>query len=114
MSIKNEQQIDQVSAGNLRRPPSPGGKLKSERVQEELKTMPGWRSLSQYRALSRTRQFKQPQAAARFAAFAFELAAMENQALTLGIIGGQVTLTVERRSRNGITQPLIEFARQLG
>ena len=76
--------------------------------------MPGWRAMSQYQALTRTRQFRQPQAAARFAAFAFELAAMESQALTLGIAGGRVSLTVERRNRNGIDMPLIEFARQLG
>ena len=116
MSIKNES-IDQVSGmkqEELRQPPRPGAKLKSERVQEELQTMPGWKPLSQYRALTRTRNFRQPQAAARFAAFAFELAAMESQALTLGITGGRVTLTVERRSRNGITMPLIDFARQLG
>jgi pterin-4a-carbinolamine dehydratase len=116
MSTKSEQ-INQVSGteqGKLRQPPRPGGKLKSERVQNELKTMPGWKALSEYRALSRTRHFRQPQAAARFAAFAFELAAMESQALTLGIIGCRVTLTVERRNRNGINMPLIEFARQLG
>jgi pterin-4a-carbinolamine dehydratase len=116
MSTQNEP-IDQVSGmepGGLRQPPRPGGKLKSERVQEELRMMPGWEPLSEYRALSRTRQFRQPRAAARFAAFAFELAAMEGQALTLGITGGRVTLTVERRNRDGINMPLIDFARQLG
>jgi pterin-4a-carbinolamine dehydratase len=116
MSTQNEQigQVSGTEQGKLRQPPRPGGKLKSERVQEELKTMPGWKPLSQYKALSRTRHFRQPQAAARFAAFAFELAAMESQALTLGITGSRVTLTVERRNRNGINMPLIEFARQLG
>ena len=116
MNTKNEP-IDQVSGmerTELRQPPRPGAKLKSERVQEELQSMPGWKPLSEYQALSRTRDFRQPQAAARFAAFAFELAAMERQALTLGITGGRVTLTVERRGRNGINMPLIDFARQLG
>lgn len=116
MSIKNES-IDHVSAlekGTLRQPPRPGAKLKSERVQEELQKMPGWKAVSRFRALSRTRLFTHPQAAARFAGFASELAAMEGHALTLGISGNRVALTVERRNRNGINMPLIEFARQLG
>jgi pterin-4a-carbinolamine dehydratase len=116
MSKKGES-IDQVCGMEpemLRQPPRPGGNLKSERVQQELRAMPGWEARSEFKALGRSRQFRQARAAARFAAFAFELAAMEGQALTLGINGGRVDLTVERRSRDGINMPLIDFARQLG
>jgi len=116
MSMKSEQ-IDQVCGMEpeaLRQPPRPGGNLKSERVQEELRSMPGWEPRLEFKALSRTRHFRQARAAARFAAFAFELAAMEGQALTLGINGGRVDLTVERRTQDGINMPLINFARQLG
>jgi pterin-4a-carbinolamine dehydratase len=96
-----------------RRPGRPGGKLKPERVQEELKAMPGWRLTAGGNALGRTRKFSQPGAAAQFAADVADLAAGQKQPAILGVTAHQVTLTLQRPSRNGIDMALINFARQL-
>jgi pterin-4a-carbinolamine dehydratase len=98
----------------LRRPPRPGGKLKPERVQLELKTMPGWRLVAGGNALARTRKFTQPGAAAKWAGFIADLTATERHAVTLGVTASQVTLLLQRPSRKGINMPLLDFARQLG
>lgn len=102
------------SRPRLRRPPRPVGRLKPERVQEELKTMPGWRVLAGARGLGRTRRFNHTLAAAKFAAWVAELGAVEGHAVTLGIFGNRVTLALQRPSRHGISMALIDFARQLG
>lgn len=96
-----------------RRSGRPGGKLKPERVQEELKSMPGWRLRADGNALVRTRKFSQPDAAARFAATVADLAAAQGQPALLGVTAHQVTLTLQRPTRNGIDMALIDFARQL-
>jgi pterin-4a-carbinolamine dehydratase len=96
-----------------RRSGRPGGKLKPERVQEELKTMPGWRLVSGGNALARTRKLFQPGAAAQYAAYVADLAAVHGQPVILGVTAHQVTLTLQRPSRKGIDMALIDFARQL-
>jgi pterin-4a-carbinolamine dehydratase len=96
-----------------RRSGRPGGKLKAERVQEELRTLPGWRLTAGGNALVRTRKFSQPEASAQFAADVAELAAGQGQPAILGVTAHQVTLTLQRPSRNGIDRALIHFARQL-
>lgn len=96
-----------------RRSGRPGGKLKPERVQAELKTLPGWRLTAGGNALVRTRKFIQPGAAAQFAAHVADLAAGQGQPAILGVTTHQVTLTLQRWSRNGIDRTLLNFARQL-
>jgi len=118
MSTQNVQRITRQGEWKdprLRRPPRrPGGQLKPERVQEELKTMPGWRALARARGLGRTRRFNQPLAAAKFAAWVAELASAEGHAVTVGVCGSRVSLVLQRRSRNGISLALLDFARQIG
>jgi pterin-4a-carbinolamine dehydratase len=82
-------------------------------VQQELKTLPGWRLTAGGNALVRTRKFGQPGDAARFAAHVADLAAGQGQPAILGVTARQVTLTLQRPSRNGIDRALIHFARQL-
>jgi len=103
-----------VKKARVRRPPRPVGKLKPERVQDELKTMPGWRLVAGGNALARTRKFTQAGAAAKWAAFIVDLAATEIHAVTLTVTANQVTLLLQRPSRRGIDMPLLDFARQLG
>ena len=118
MSTQNVQRITTEERRNgprLRRPPRrPGGQLKPERVQEELRTMPGWRALAKARGLGRTRRFNQPMAAAKFAAWVTELASAEGHAVTVGIYGSRVSIALQRPSRNGISMALLDFARQIG
>jgi pterin-4a-carbinolamine dehydratase len=104
-------------AAKIRRPARRGGllKLKPERVQEELKTMPGWSLAADGRALEHGRQFLQPAGAAKFAVYVADLAAVEGQPVHLGILGNRVLLTLPRRpNTDGLTMDVIDFARQLG
>ncbi len=98
----------------LRRPPRPGGKLKPERVQLELRSMPGWRLVAGGNGLARVRKFTQAGAAAQWAGHIADLAAAEGHVVTLGVTPYQVTLLLQRPRRDGIDMPLLDFARQLG
>ncbi len=100
--------------GRLRRPPRPVGKLKPERVQEELKTMPSWRLVAGGNGLFRTCRFTQAGEAGKWAAFIADLTATERHAAALGITANRVTVLLQRRGRNGIDMALLDFARQLG
>ena len=96
-----------------RRSGRPDGKLKPERIQLELRSMPGWRLVSGGNALACKRRFREAGAAARFAASVTDRAAAHGQPVILGVTGYQVTLTLRRPSRKGIDMALIDFARQI-
>ena len=98
----------------LRRPPRPVGKLKPERVQEELKTMPSWRLVAGGNGLYQTCRFTQAGTAAKWAAFIADLAATERHAVTLGVTANRMTVLLQRPGRNGIDMALLDFARQIG
>jgi pterin-4a-carbinolamine dehydratase len=116
MSVQTQThlKVEGKMKGNLRRPLRPGGKLKPERVQLELKTMPGWRLVSKGNALARTRTFTQAGAAAKWASHISDLMATERHAVTLAVTANRVTLLLQRPGRKGIDMPLLDFARQLG
>ena len=96
-----------------RRPGRSLRKLKPERVQLELRSMPGWRLAADGNGLIRTRKFSQTGDAARFAAVVAEMAAAHGQPALLGVTAYEVTLTLQRPSRNGIDMALIDLARQI-
>jgi pterin-4a-carbinolamine dehydratase len=115
MSTKQAVGFETLAAGGLGQPPGVEEKLKSERVQEELKTMPGWRLLPSGMALHRAREFFLPGQAAKFAAYAGELAAGQYQRVQLQLAGTRVALTVYGpKGVGGVTAALLGFARQLG
>jgi pterin-4a-carbinolamine dehydratase len=97
----------------LKRPPRPGGKLKPERVQLMLETMPDWRLSPAGNALLLTRKFAQAGEAASLAAAVAALSMGETHVLTLGVSAYRVTLRLQRPSRNGIDMPLLDFARRI-
>jgi pterin-4a-carbinolamine dehydratase len=97
----------------LKRPPRPGGKLKPERVQLMLETMPGWRLSPAGNSLLRTQKFAQPGEAASFASTIAALSMGATFVLTLGVSAHRVTLRLQRPNRNGIDMPLLDFARQI-
>jgi len=102
-----------VAAGK----PGPLGveeRLKSERVQEELKTMSGWRLLPGGMALHRAREFFLPHEAAKYASYVGELAANQHHRVQLLLFGTKVVVVVYGpKGVGGITAKLIGFARQL-
>ena len=117
MSVQTRPATLRGTAGrrtSSRRSGRPLRKLKPERVQLELKSMPGWRLAAGGNGLIRTRKFSQPGEAARFAASVAELTTAHGRPALLGVTAYEVTLTLQRPSRNGIDMALIDLARQLG
>ena len=103
------------AVAELRRRPRREEKLKAERVQEELKAMPGWKLAPRGKELTRFRQFGQPAGAARFASFVADMAVADRQRVQLRIDGNRVALTLQcRRGYGVLTTSVLEFARQLG
>jgi pterin-4a-carbinolamine dehydratase len=94
--------------------PRPGGKLKPERVQEELKSMSGWKLMPDGKAISHLREFTHAAGASKWVAFVAELARWDRQPVHLGISGSRVLLTLPYRSgTSGLTAAVFDFARQL-
>lgn len=93
-------------------------RLKSERVQDELKAMPGWRFLPQDLAIDRAFAFPSPQVASAFAGYASAFAAALGHPINLSIHRNEVVLTLtgpKRKGRPGdLTEALLAFARKVG
>jgi pterin-4a-carbinolamine dehydratase len=110
-----QEAVAALQVRTLSQPPRPGGKLKPERVQEELKKMPGWKLMPDGKAISRLREFGHPAGASKWASFVAELARWDHQPVHLGISGTRVLLTLPyRNGTSGLTAAVFDFARQLG
>jgi pterin-4a-carbinolamine dehydratase len=92
-------------------------KLKPERVQEELRTMPGWILLPNGKVIQRTYQLSSDRAAANFATYLSAHAGDMGQPANLTLAGR--TLTVKlfaplyRGRLTALDMGVIAFARQL-
>ena len=92
-------------------------RLKAERVQEELKTLPGWQLTVDEKAVDRVREFPSPDLAVVFVNFVAMLASLEEQPVDLSLSANRVVVTLSAvlsPSRRGITQGVLDFARMLG
>lgn len=103
----------------LRRPPRPIGKLKSERVEELLKAMPGWGLAEDGGAIQRTRKFPSARVAGQYAGFVADYASSRRQGARVTLSGKQMVLTLPgtplRNGRfGGLTESVFALARQLG
>lgn len=102
----------------LLRLPRRSRKLKPERVQEYLKTMPGWRLMPGDSAVGRVRDFANADAAAAWALFVAELAHRQDHAYTLERSGNRVAVTLYEAGRpgraGGVTMAVIETGKALG
>ena len=107
--------------GTLPVPEQPGGfeqKLKSERIQEELKAMTGWAAIERDTAIENVQTFATPGIAGLYGAFAIQSAAASGYQVTVSLAGNQVCVTVFSQEVNGcpgeLDLPVLAFARQLG
>jgi pterin-4a-carbinolamine dehydratase len=104
----------------MRRPARPPGtKLKPERIQKELATMPGWELLPGGKSIGRIFQFDSERAAATYAAFVSASAGDAGQPVRLQVAGSEVEVKLfSPLRRNGslgdLTMYVIDFARKLG
>jgi pterin-4a-carbinolamine dehydratase len=121
MSTQNAVEQTQVPQGDG---PGEGGgqeavqRLKSERVQEELKAMAGWTLAAEEKAIERVRTFPTPEVAALYGAFVSRFASTAGVFVTVSLAGGQASVTVYGPQINGcwgeVTESVLDFARQLG
>jgi pterin-4a-carbinolamine dehydratase len=93
-------------------------KLKPERVQEYLKSMPGWRLLPGDAAVGRVHEFGNAEAAAAWAVLVAELSSRQEHAFTLERIGNRVTVTLYEAAwqghAGGVTMAVLKTAWTLG
>jgi pterin-4a-carbinolamine dehydratase len=103
---------------DVRRPPAGVERLKAERVQELLRSLPGWKVVGGGRAIERSREFDSRQAAASYASFVTGLAAVEGQSVDLHVSGGRAVVTLPGRAPHARHTPLsleiLDFAQQIG
>jgi pterin-4a-carbinolamine dehydratase len=119
VTVVEEKPKDKVS--QLRQPPRPVGgpsvDLKSERVQEALAAMPGWRAVRGMRAVEKFQRFPTAQVAQAYAAYVKAFADEVGQRCSVLQECNQLTVLVTGRRSNGglgITKPVLDFARRLG
>lgn len=93
-------------------------RLKSERVQEELKAMPGWGLAGEGKAIDRVREFPDHRIAHAFAGYVADAAAAAGQPVWITQSGRQLVITLRGKARNGgygdLTESTLAFARRLG
>ena len=93
-------------------------RLKSERIQEELKAMPAWELVDEEEAIDCVKNFPTTYVAALYTAYVTAYAAAAGFSVTLSVTGGQVCVTVYAQPINGcpgeLDLPVLAFARQLG
>jgi pterin-4a-carbinolamine dehydratase len=99
----------------------PGGavqRLKSERVQEMLGSMPAWAPLPEGQAIGRTFQFPSKRVAAKFAEYVKTYAAEEGHNVNLEVSMVEVSLTLTGPPAPGrygkLTEEILAFAQKLG
>ena len=115
----------------LRRPPRrPAGsltaqpvetvenRLKSERVEERLRQMPGWKLLPGGRAIDRISDLSTPEIAADYSAWVLRSAARLGRCVGVQLIGGRyLAVTLEGKSgssRRSLSEADLDFAKCLG
>jgi pterin-4a-carbinolamine dehydratase len=93
-------------------------RLKAERVQVSLKTLPGWRLARGGRAIDRVREFPDAPSAAAFTSYVAQVAMRMAQPVALSQVGAQLAITLpgkpQRGPGGGITETVLELARALG
>src|SRR5262245_13546418 len=112
--------VEGEPAGGIVPVPAPGDlqqRLKSERVQEELKAMTGWALAHEEQAIVCVKTFPTPEVASLYAAFVSRFASAAGFSVSMSLWGGQVCVTVFAPQINGcpgeLTLPVLAFARQL-
>ena len=102
--------------GTLPVPEPPVQKLKSERVQEELKAMAGWAATEGETAIENVKTFATPEIAGLYAGFVAQSAAATGYPVTVSLSGNQVCVTVYAQETDvclgELTLPVLAFARQ--
>lgn len=95
------------------RPRRGENRLKAERVQEELRAMPGWRLAPDGRSLHRHWEFPDSRVASAHAAFVNDLSSDHGRAVAINLSGRRVLVVLRGSRRGGITEAMLGFAKVL-
>ena len=102
----------------LLRPPKPPERLKAERVQETLRSMPGWVLASNGESIHRVRDFGSTQLAAAYAGFVMSCAGLAKRSVEVSLSDNLLGITIfgvpQPDGTRGLTLGLLDFARRLG
>lgn len=122
-------ELPEDEASGLRRPPrreveeilvavDPEEPLKSERVEEALKSMPEWEVTLEGQALTRVKELPTPEVASQYTAYVTGLAGALGRPAAVSVSGGLVMVTLYAPFRGdamgGVTESVLDFARQIG
>jgi len=93
-------------------------RLKAERVQERLKRMPGWGLLKGGAGIDRVKDLGTADCAADYAGFVLRKAARDGQVVRVELRGARIILTVPTGVRSGVRSGLsdkqLDFAAAIG
>jgi hypothetical protein len=105
--------------GNPLKPERVQERLRRERAQEVVKTLPGWQLTTDAKAMHRAKEFPTPEIASLFSTFVTGFAG--GLCLPVAIhhsSGGQVVVTLTAKPNRGrlmvVTEAVLDFARRLG
>ena len=126
-------EVPEGGESSLRRPPrkppgldveeilvvhDPEEPLKSERVEEALKAMPGWELTLEGESITHVKELPTPEVASLYTAYVTALAGALGQTVNVSVFSGMVLVTLYARSRGGcmggLTESVLDFARQIG
>ncbi|HKI87181.1 MAG TPA: 4a-hydroxytetrahydrobiopterin dehydratase [Thermoanaerobaculia bacterium] len=85
-------------------------RLKAERIQRELKRLPGWEPAARGKAIRRTYELPGFRAALAFVAYVGELAEAKQHHPDIDIRYNKVTLTLSTHDAGGVTGKDVEMA----
>ena len=91
-------------------------RLKAERVQDALKTMPGWKLTAEDKAIDRVYSFTSAALASAFAGYVTEAARLSEAPVDLSFAGATLVVTLSaplRGGGRGVTENVLAFAKQL-
>ena len=92
--------------------------LKSERVEEALRAMPDWEVTLEGQSITRVKELPTPEVASLFTAYVTGFAGTLGQPVAVSVSGGLVLVTLFAKASGncmgGLTQSVLDFARQIG
>ena len=92
--------------------------LKSERVEEALKAMPDWELTLEGQAVTRVKELPTPEVASLYTAYVTGFAGTVGLPVAVSVSEGMVLVTLYAPrcgdSMGGLTEPVLDFARQIG
>lgn len=93
-------------------------KLKSERVELRLKTMPQWQRTLGGKAITRVKSLPSPESATLYGAFVISVAEMANLPVYVNVASSRVLVTLHARCGRGrltnLTEAVLDLADQIG